>query len=311
MMKYLLFAAATILTAGVAGSCSNDDKTGTGDTTIGFAQANYVFKENAGLVKIPLAIAGKSPVSFDVKVELEGTAALEEVALFTQTAGMHYAGDEEVPVIIEFKSVDNDVIDASRFMTLTLTSVSGGKVSQATTRVEITDDDNNPYDRLQGDWVVSCVDSGLAAASFPVNISGGFTPDEQTANAEKQLVCWGFGPEKGQSNKGLSHQPIWYMQFDGAAKTLTVKAGTLMADAYGFTGIEEDCIVKCLVYEYVGGEQPLSISETGSITATYDDQIKRIVFPENYGVVAGVYGASSGTFYGIWYAYHNLTMTRK
>ena len=53
-------------------SCSQE-KEGTGDITIGFAQTEYRMKESAGLTKIKFDIQGeakKYPVSFDVEAKV-------------------------------------------------------------------------------------------------------------------------------------------------------------------------------------------------------------------------------------------------
>ena len=193
--------ASSALILSLAVSCEQEPA-GKGDATIGFEKETYVYKESAGLVKLPIQFTGEPktyPISFDIVAEVEGTEIkIEELVHFTQTKGLKYAGNPSAPCFLEFQIYDNQVINDSRFINLTITNVSGAELAGTGKAVlELADNDNNPYERLMGDWIAKDSDG----SSFEVNISGGFSADEETVNFEKTLVCWGFGGQKVDSDQ--------------------------------------------------------------------------------------------------------------
>lgn len=294
IFKYSLFIAALLGVSGLLGSC-DDDPTGAGDATIGFAQSAYVYKESAGLVKIPVTVTGEPksyPITFDVSAEIEGTAVtLDEVALFTQLHGLRYVGNPDAPAYVEFQLIDNEEINDSRFMKLTITSASGATISNATTTIEIADNDNNPYEKLWGNWIfsgnsISSSDGG-AVKTFDVNISGGFTAEDIEKNADKVLVCWGFGGQ--QVNAGTPpKQPVWYINYDADAQSLSISVNTLMGNAWKFTGIDEDVEIKSA--STLPGASDFNYKT--QVKGSWSEDLNTLTFEKGYGFAATVWGVS-------------------
>lgn len=314
ILKYSLFTAALLCISGLTTSCADDSAKGAGDATIGFAQATYTYKESAGLVKIPVQFTGEPeeyPITFNVEAQIEGDeVTLDDVALFTQLTGLKYVGNEKAPAYVEFQLIDNSEVNDSRFITLTITSASGATIANASTRVEITDNDNNPYEKLWGDWTFTGVSIGDgSSASFDVNISGGFTDEEVAENADKKLVCWGFGGYKedvGSYGIEPSKQPVWYINYDAETESLSIAVGTMMANIWSFTGIDEDVEVKSA--SILPSSEDFNYKT--EIPGTWSDDCNTLTFEPDYGLAATVWGAS-GTYYGYWFGYTNIVMTRK
>jgi hypothetical protein len=320
LFKYsLLLAIAFVL-----GGCNGDDKPkGAGDATIGFAQSTYTYKESAGLVKIPLKFDGEPvsyPITFSVSAALETVAGdnaeIKDVVHFTQTENLHYAGivaneetGEKVPAYLEFEIKDNPDINESRFLNLTLTSVSGATVTAASTKVEIKDNDNNPYEKLWGNWIFEGVDTSDGAKyTFEVNISGGFTEEDVAKNADKVLVCWGFeGAKYGPlSAPRMPYQPIWYINYDADAESLSVQVGTQMADGYLNFGLGSNTSVK-LASTLPGST---AYDYKTQVKGTWSEDLNTMTFEEGYGLRAMIEGADDGKLY-YWASYKDIVMTRK
>ena len=231
IFRYSLFVAALLGMAGLMNSCNDDDSgNGAGDATIGFAKSTYTYKESAGLVKLPVAFTGEPksyPITFNVSAEIAGTdVKLEEVAHFTQLEGLRYVGNEKAPAYIEFELFDNTEINEPRFITLTITSASGAVIENGTTTIEVADNDNNPYEKLWGNWTFTgnSISDGTPQ-TFDVNISGGFTEEDVAKNADKVLVCWGFAGYKETVATTPANQPVWYINYDADAGTLSIAVG--------------------------------------------------------------------------------------
>lgn len=306
IFKYSLFIAALFSVSGLLSSC-DDDPTGAGDATIGFAQSAYVYKESAGLVKIPVTFTGEPksyPITFDVSAEIEGTeVTLDEVVLFTQLEGLRYVGNPKAPVYVEFQLIDNEEINDSRFMKLTITSASGATIENATTTIEIADNDNNPYERLWGNWSYKGVspDDG-AVTEFNFTITGGLTEEEIAKNADKRLVCVGYA-----GNSAISGSPIvWYIDYDGEAGVCSIPAGVTMFDITGDPfglGFSATKVVTAIVNEG-------KLYAKGSSPGTWNDECTKITIDPNYGLAAMIYGDGEYSGY-VWGKDVQIVLTRR
>ena len=313
LFRNILIATSALALAAV--SCQQVEE-GKGDATIGFENPTYVYKESAGRVKLQVKFEGEPktyPITFDVVVTPEGGLGLDSLVHFTQTENLKYMGNPDAPAYIEFDLKDNDYINDSRFLTFTLANVKGAEiVAGGKTMIEIADNDNNPYERLMGNWVAQCYDSDGAKAEWNVNISGGFTSDEENVNFEKTLVCWGFGGKmEDVSSYGITpaKQPVWYLTYDAEAKTLTTQPGKVMANIWKFNGIDEDVEVK-IATGAINAEGKMATDHAVPVTATWSADMSTITFEPDYFLVATVWGVS-GEYYGYWMAFNKIVLVRK
>ncbi len=313
LFRNILIATSALALAAV--SCQQVEE-GKGDATIGFENPTYVYKESAGRVKLQVKFEGEPktyPITFDVVVTPEGGLGLDSLVHFTQTENLKYMGNPDAPAYIEFDLKDNDYINDSRFLTFTLANVKGAEiVAGGKTMIEIADNDNNPYERLMGNWVAQCYDTSGAKAEWNVNISGGFTSDEENVNFEKTLVCWGFGGQmEDVSSYGITpaKQPAWYLTYDAEAKTLTTQPGKVMANIWSFNGIDEDVEVK-IATGAINAEGKMATDHAVPVTATWSADMSTITFEPDYFLVATVWGVS-GEYYGYWMAFNKIVLVRK
>lgn len=139
--RYISVVAAFAMAVSGSISCSNENKDA-GDISIGFGQDTYKFKEGAGLSKIQINVAGDGnsyPVTFDVEAKLvsEEGADVNDVIHFTQSKGLKVKGKDIAPVYLEFTVKDNDVINETREIELSITNVKGAKVALEKATLEI------------------------------------------------------------------------------------------------------------------------------------------------------------------------------
>ena len=305
-LKYIALAAVSTL---MLASCDNTEE-GAGDAVIGFATDAYSYKESAGLVRIPLTVEGEAktwPVTFDIKAEISVSdeADIEKIIHFTQSDGLKYAGNPDAPAFVEFTVIDNFEINDNRTVKLTLENVKGAAIGTGSTVLEIVDNDNNPYDRLMGEWILegpSIYSNGFSGPQ-PVTIIGGFTPEEEEANADKTLVCIGFIGYQYPEYQ----MPVWYLDYNAEAGYLKLRPNTLMVPAGMFDfGVGEDCAV--YTWPLVAGSD--KATSEGDVYATWSDDCNTIKFDTGSGF-AGVVIGVSGKVYGDWDCFYNITMTRK
>lgn len=311
MKKYINIIAGLACTMALSLSCSEGNK-GAGDISIGFEQSEYSFKESAGLTKIRIEVTGEAksyPVSFDIeaKVISGDTDEVNDIMHFTQSKGLKVGGKDLAPVYIEFTVKDNDYINESRFVELTITNAKGTAVAMAKTTVEIRDNDNDPYDKLMGDWTATAYDYNGEKTTFPVNISGGFTQSDVNNNEGSVLVCWGFGPYQREfTDASPSKQPVWYLDFNEDERKLSVQPNTLMANVFTFSDLDYDVIIRCCTVE-----PGPSINMTQPLDGTWSDDMNTITFTGGgYGLTAAIY-TTDGVYTGeVWMIYTDIVLTR-
>lgn len=310
--------AASALVLACTTSCNNTPE-GKGDATIGFASESYTYKETAGLVKLPVQFTGEPktyPITFDIVATVQGSEDEVETLLhFTQTKGLKYAGLDGVPAFVEFTIYDNREINDPKFVELSIENVKGAALQgSGKTVIEIADNDNNPYERLWGNWILKGTDVFTgSAATCEVNISGGFSAAEEAVNADRKLVCWGFGGSKEDlSGTDLTpvKQPVWYLNYNAEAKQLSLVPGEMMANCFDYTGSIEGSSFEVktaalfvqdgsLVYDYV----------YSGVTATWSEDMNTITFVPGTGVYAVIMADGAESGYGF-AGYYNITLTR-
>ncbi len=303
---------AALLTAVAAMVSCSEEKKGAGDITIGFAQDTYKFKEGAGLSKIQIDVTGEAetyPVTFDVEAKIVSSEQVEvnDVIHFTQSKGLKIKGKDLAPVYLEFTVKDNDVINETRQVELTITNVKGAKVSNAKTVFEIRDNDNNPYDKLMGDWTASATDYSGAKVTFPVNISGGFTESDINNNEGRVLVCWGFGSYQREfPTSNPPKQPVWYMDFDEDAHALYVQTNKVMANVFQFSDISYDVIIRCCTI--LPGN---SISLQTPLEGSWSSDMNTITFQSGgYGLTAAIFTTDGEYTDTVWMIFTDIVLTR-
>ncbi len=310
-MKNNILAAAVLITALIA-SCT-EEQTGAGDATISFDKTEYTYKESAGLVKIPVIFTGepeKYPITFDIDVTAEDGRNPENVIIMTQSKGLRFMGDQTVPVYVEFKVIDNQEINEDVNLTFTITGINGATPLNCTADVTITDNDNNPYDRLWGEWIFKGYDADGEENSFLVTICGGWSEEEIEQNAEKLLVCWGWGGQQHDfSGEDITpdHQPVWYMDYDAEEGAVAVQANTLMATSWNFSAVSDEY---CDLY-LLTVMPDWTLSENTKLKGYWNEDMTIITFEGTYGLAARVIGIETQTNYGYWYGFTDITLTRK
>ncbi len=303
---------------GLMSSCEDDKGTGAGDATIGFASSTYTYKESAGLVRIPVAFTGEPksyPIVFDVKAEIvDGDKTLDQLVHFTQIEQLKYAGNPSAPAFVEFEIYDDKEINESRHMQLTIVSASGAEIANASTVVEIADNDNNPYERLWGNWTFTgnSISDG-AATTFDVNISGGFDDEEVAENADKKLVCWGFAGDKDDVTSyeiEPGHQPVWYIDYDAEAEMLSIEVGTLLANTYKFNLPTPYTSFELKTASLDMSDENSDFSESVQIKGTWSEDMNTITFEPASALCAVIYGDGEYTGY-YWNGYFKIVLKRK
>lgn len=284
-MKYIkLF----ILLAVVAfmGSCSDDESWNSqSGVTVSMENTAMKFKENLGIVNIPIKVEGETNGTVRVKVGVKETGANpakenEHYYITSKTININDGSG-----YVELECVDDEVINDDRTFEITIVSAQGATVgANATTAVTLRDNDKEVYERLQGKWTMTGVDLKGNAVSWDVKIVGASDETDKEYNhtlyvtgmagiaSSSAILSFTFDPETNDGHVSFDHlgdynfceglnfgmanpMNLLLLQFDGKSLFATPLDGTWSADLKTITFDEEGTLTAFLV-DSKTGEQP-------------------------------------------------------
>lgn len=167
-MKYIkIFALAVGLFSLVA--CNDDKKeyNTSAEVEVEMGESEVTTRENRGLFNVPINLVGKAngAVSVTVDVEAVGAEPAHEAELVNGNRVGNYVittktlniPEGVTSVNVQINPVDDDDINDDRTFKVTIVKAEGAVIdkSKDATLVTIKDDDRYPYEKLQGDWVMS------------------------------------------------------------------------------------------------------------------------------------------------------------
>lgn len=162
---------AFVLATAIFTSCSEEELSwNSSAATVSMEQAELVYKENKGMVNVPIVVDGElnGPVEVTVEVaEVGENPAMEDVHYIVTSKTVLIPADATSGKI-EFKTVDDADINEARTFVINIKSVNGATVGEtASTTVTLKDNDSQFYEKLQGRWKMTS-----SAGTWNINIIG-------------------------------------------------------------------------------------------------------------------------------------------
>lgn len=303
-MKYFkLF----LLVAAIAffGSCSDDKETQNtnSDVVVEMESPTFSAKESAGSVKVPIKVTGKTNgkvyVTMEVK-ECGNNPAKKDVHFYVADTTITIS--DEIGYV-EYRAVDDKEMNEDRTFQFVIKEAKGAKIgAQNTTTVTIVDNDNAPYDRLQGEWTLSAKDPDGQGDSFTVTITEPAQFNEDgTENREygKVLYMDGFmglnaGDGVNMIKLNFSYNETTmqgYVAFD-CTETYTLFTNT-------FNGIGEADVK---VRNADNSNSPLF--------GNWDSNFTTVTFTPGSGIMLSVFPKSTGAYAGYAGLYTDIVLTK-
>lgn len=183
-MKYLKIFAYS-LGALLITSCSDDKQNFNTETgvTVEMGDSQITVNEMEGSFYVPVKINGNTNGNVKISVKVEGTGnnpALpyeerngEWTGNYILTSATLTISPDQNGASLEFDTVDDFTSNADRTFTVTIISADGATIgAQNSTLVTLEDNDTEPYDRIQGNYRMSCYDSDGNARMLNVSVKG-------------------------------------------------------------------------------------------------------------------------------------------
>lgn len=303
-MKYFkLF----LLVAAIAffGSCSDDKETQNtnSDVVVEMESPTFSAKESAGSVKVPIKVTGKTNGKVYVTMEVK------ECGKNPAKKDVHfYVADTTITIsdeigYVEYRAVDEKEMNEDRTFQFVIKEAKGAKIgAQNTTTVTIVDNDNAPYDRLQGEWTLSAKDADGQGDSFTVTITEPAQFNEDgTENHEYGMILYMDGFMGLNAGDGIN---LIKLKFSYNETTMQGYVAFDCSESYTwftneFTGIGEADVK---VRNADDSNSPLF--------GSWDSDFTTVTFTPGSGIMLSVYPKSTGALAGFAGKYTDIVLTK-
>ena len=255
---------AFVLATAIFASCSEEELSwNSSAATVSMEQAELVYKENKGMVNVPIVVDGElnGPVEVTVEVaEVGENPAMEDV---------HYIVTSKTVIIpadatsgkIEFKTVDDADINEARTFVINIKSANGATVGEtASTAVTLKDNDSQFYEKLQGRWKMTS-----SAGTWNINIIGAEEGEEGYNEVFQVTGIMGYD---------WTSMTMFY-NYDVATKTgyVYIPFGYIFAQGVNFgLGGTQDVATGTVVDGYINFD--------GGILGTWNEDFTEITFED-------------------------------
>ena len=284
---------AFVLATAIFASCSEEELSwNSSAATVSMEQAELVYKENKGMVNVPIVVDGElnGPVEVTVEVaEVGENPAMEDVHYIVTSKTVLIPADATSGKI-EFKTVDDADINEARTFVINIKSVNGATVGEtASTTVTLKDNDSQFYEKLQGRWKMTS-----SAGTWNINIIGAEEGEEGYNEVFQVTGIMGYD---------WTSMTMFY-NYDVATKTgyVYIPFGYIFAEGvdFGSPGVC-DVATGTVVDGYINFD--------GGLVGTWNEDFTEITFEENkimYGFLVSN-GAPNGY---TWFNCLNIKMAK-
>ena len=255
---------AFVLATAIFASCSEEELSwNSSAATVSMEQAELVYKENKGMVNVPIVVDGElnGPVEVTVEVaEVGENPAMEDVHYIVTSKTVLIPADATSGKI-EFKTVDDADINEARTFVINIKSVNGATVGEtASTTVTLKDNDSQFYEKLQGRWKMTS-----SAGTWNINIIGAEEGEEGYNEVFQVTGIMGYD---------WTSMTMFY-NYDVATKTgyVYIPFGYIFAQGVNFgLGGTQDVATGTVVDGYINFD--------GGILGTWNEDFTEITFED-------------------------------
>ncbi len=283
--------------------CSDDDESwNNSKATVSMGETELSYKENKGIVNIPIVVDGtlNGPIQVTVEVAEKGSNPAMDDIHYLVTSKTIVIPEDATSGSIEMITVDDEEINEAREFTMTIKSVVGASIgSSASATITLKDNDSAFYEKLQGKWKFVGLDYwDGTSSSTDVTIVGAEEGEEDYDKVLYVTGIMGYSWTQMQMN----------YSFDLATKkvTLSIPMGTVFAGKVGFNGFANpQDIVLCTV------TPEGSLTTAGEIFGEVNDDFTTVTFEEEGTMLGALFDSVTGAYSkGLWFGYYGMQLTK-
>lgn len=310
-LKYII---ALFLSLCLMTSCKDEEKMNTSDATVSMGEMTYSVKESKGLFTIPVVVSGERNGDILVRVEVKSESANCKVdENFIVTSNTVRIPSDRKSVNIEIKSIDDRIINEDRKFSVTIVDAIGAKVSSSNNKTLITliDNDDIPYDRMDGEWIVTATDFLMempGEVTWTTRLTTVVDDSEEGYGSVITMSPWRmWNGETYEGTIDIKHTLLFSYNASSQTATLTLKLGETMCEGIVLGGENEDGLD--LTDCFMRSTTPTQTSYTvnGSVIGTVNSEMNKIKF--NLPLMGLLFDAKGSPF-SFWFYYSDIEMTK-
>lgn len=260
-------------------------------------------KESAGSVKVPIKVTGKTNGKVYVTMEVK------ECGKNPAKKDVHfYVADTTITIsdeigYVEYRAVDDKEMNEDRTFQFVIKEAKGAKIgAQNTTTVTIVDNDNAPYDRLQGEWTLSAKDADGQGDSFTVTITEPAQFNED-------------GTENHEYGKILYMDGFMGLNAGDGINMIKLKFSYNETTMQGYVAFDCSESYTLFTNEFTGiGEADVKVrnadDSNSPLFGSWDSDFTTVTFTPGSGIMLSVYPKSTGALAGFAGKYTDIVLTK-
>lgn len=301
-------------------ACEDDENLNSrSGVSVSIEKLEYKVKENKRLFNIPIIVTEAEGTSRNgnINVDVEVTPYDEDCV-----ENVHYIVTSKHIIIpaskkranIEIKIVDDRKINEDRKFFVRITSAKGAEIiaDKCSTKITLLDNDDIPYDRMEGKWLVRVKDlideNAVDSVWWETNLS--IVPDESEEGYGSIITMAPWRMWNGETYEGMldiKHTLMFKYDNRSQQASLELKLGQIMASGFVLGGEDENGndLTSCSLMSVT----PTATGHTtnGTVLGTVSPDFEQITF--NLPVMGLLRDARDVPF-SYWFGYEGIVMTR-
>ncbi len=318
-MKKLLYIALLSVLGLFCVSCFDDATiNSTGTAVVSMAKTAYQVKENKGLFYIPILVSGERNGDVEVDIEVTPSSAnCQENVHYLVTSKHLVIPAHKNSVNVEIKAIDDRSINEDRSFMLIIKDVKGAVKADSDTQktlITLLDNDNIPYDRIDGTWIVTAVNrlnSSGVGDSVSWNAQLRTVPDEDGEGYGTLVTMSPWRMWNGDTYEGvlpIQHTLSFRYNASSQTATLNLKLGEVMASEFALGGENEDGLNLTSCTLLSATPTSLNYTTNGNLVGTVNEDFTKITF--NLPLM-GLLLDANNTPFSYWFWYEDIVLTKK
>lgn len=297
-------------------SCSDEEKINTGSAQVAFAQSELEVKESKGIFYVPITVSGEQNGTIKLSVSVSSNDAdCKEDVNYIITSKNLIIPENTKEVAIEIKAIDDRIINSDRHFSLHIENANGATIGgNKTANITLLDNDDIPYERMGGTWVVTATnilsESGKDPISWETKL---VVVEDETDPTYGSLITskpWaifdGTIPVFDEEGQTLSHAMYFHHNESTGQTTVDMKMGSYMASNLNFGSEGSIDLTKASIRSATMGMAGLTFS--GTITGVVNETFDEITFSNP---VYEIIFTTSGSPYMYYGGFENITFKLK
>lgn len=288
-------------------ACSDDPSWNSAYVTVSMAQTEMSISEDAEAGRyyyIPVTLSGETNGPVEVTVEFKGIteSPAEEDKDFVVTQKTITIPAGELTGNIEFYPTGDNIENPDRSFEATIVSATGASIGNSATCTILLKDNERiipeAYENIQGQWLFSGNDDG-EKTEF-ILVCSGYDKDEDGYLKKLRFSGWvGYSWAELEAN----------FSFDASTNQAIVsfELGQYVAEEVNFGAQLGVCDVKLGSVSY--SSSGASLVSKGTISATSNEDMTELVFPETAEFIGAIYSGTTFTGY-TWFWWDTMSMSR-